>query len=295
MKICVLESYTYTDPCNAKNITKSLLIDSSSKPEEVLFRLLLGTIDFKEKYNRKIIKQRNNLFHIPYKVNSRVSKRSVYDCNIEIEGNEDEFEKYIRKNRVNMKIYKNILHEFTSYFYHQNKREFVASFVNLYRCLEHMSYTFPLVYASKAKEYWGTYKELQSFFEGKGTSELKFFKRFQEVLINKDIRNLTFEISFENAPIEIKGTLEKILKNIYMQAGVPNEMVESNMVKYDYMLDFIVTCRNRYFHFLASDPRNNLKIKEINMDYFFEAVNIHMANWLAYIYSEVVKFSFEQI
>lgn len=295
MTICELESYLYTDPYTVRNITESLLIDSSSKPEEVLFRLLLGTINFKEKYNGKIVKQRNNFFHIPYKVNSRVSKKNIYDCNIEIEGNEDAFEKYIRKNRVNVKIYKNILHEFTSYFYHENKKEFVASFVNLYRCLEHMSYTFPLVYASKAKEYWGTYKELQSFFEGKGTSELKFFKRFQKVLIDEDIRNLTFEISFESAPIEIKDKLENILKDIYRQAGVPSEMIDSNMVKYDYMLEFIITCRNRYFHFLASDSRNNLQVKEINMDYFFEAVNIHMVNWLAYIYSEVVKFSFEEI
>ncbi len=303
-------NFTYSDVFKGEDLYNLLKIDDSSKPEEILIRLLLGSIDIQEKFCLNKVKQRINMFTLPFSNVAKVNKDHIYSFFIQTLGEdvlnlstkkkryercEKYIDRYIKSNRVNIGLYKNILEEVTLFFYNQSKKSYIAAFVNIYRCLEHMSYTFPLVYASKSKSYCGTYKDLKSFFEGKDTSELRFFRRFQDSVIEKEVRQLTFTIEFSSAPTEIVDILDESLKKLYQDAGVRQEIIETNLVEYQYMIDFIITVRNRYFHFLAGDIRNTTNIDKVDMNYFFEATNLHMMNWLVYIYGKIIGYGLEQI
>ena len=77
----------------------------------------------------------------------------------------------------------------------------IESFVHIYRTLEFMSYSFPMIYASKSMDYRGSYEHLKKFMNGDSDGELKFFKTFLKELFknnilleNKKLKNETKEI-----------------------------------------------------------------------------------------------------
>lgn len=81
--------------------------------------------------------------------------------------------RFMLYDRTNNFVYERILNELTQYFV-VNELSPCEGFVHLYRTLEFMSYSFPLIYASKSKSYRGTYDSLKKFLAGDSGGEVKF-------------------------------------------------------------------------------------------------------------------------
>lgn len=242
----------------------------------------------------KLIKQRVNYAHLGTKLNKKLSSSSISDCQLPISNNVQNFNLYIKRNRKNTLMFSKLLFEFSNFFYQKQKYSSIAAFVHLYRCIEYISYCFPLVYTSKAGDYKGTYDALKSFFSEEQKSELKFFKVFQNTLVDATILNLQLSIDIKAPDANMRNEFERILDDLCI--GIPHSINSGSLtINYANLFDLIISLRNRYFHMLAGDNKKNIDTIKANMDYLFDSVNDHIANWIAFIYFEITRFGVENI
>lgn len=288
--------FTYYDPLSLRsiNVLPEVLTFNNPSKEALLFRLLLGTINISNNYDMFKIKQRINYAQLGTKTVGRLSALSIGDCQIPLLDNKDNFTKYMKRNRTNHEIYDKLLFEFSNYFYQKSKDSNIAAFVHLYRCIEFISYTFPLVYASKSNNYHGTYKALKSFFSEEQKSELKFFKAFQKSLIDESILNLQLVLDIITPDEEMGNRINAILRDVCFGLHSTDNGT-SISINYGSLFDFIITLRNRYFHMLTGSGNRNIDDTSICIEYLFKSINDHVANWIAYIYYEITKFGFESL
>lgn len=287
--------YIYTDaiPQRSQHLLPEVMKFSNPSKEAILYRLLLGTIDIRNKHNDIFVKQRTNYAHIGTKKVNRLGYKSIEDSEIVVYQDIENFNIYFKRNRKNTHIFENLLFEFSNFITQREKGSHISGFVHLYRCIEYISYTFPLIYAAKSNDFKGTYTTLQSFF-AEQKSELKFFKIFQKTLFDNSILESPISIRI-NAPNNDMGEkFKNIIEGIC--TGFPIEVSETELIlNFEHIHDFILTLRNRYFHMLEGDNKRNIKAIDVDMDILFETVNEVVANWISYIYFEITKFGIESL
>jgi hypothetical protein len=171
-----------------EKLPDSLRFDKTIKEEGRLFRLLVGSVIIKNNITTESINQNINYSVLGTKTVSRFSKRMFLEYFSSTTGLED-IDEYLRKsNPKNIPLFKDIIHEYCFYFHYSQKGIHTLSFLHLYRILERISYTFPMLYASSSTDYIGTFSKLQNYFKG-SNSELKFFNLF--------IADLEYPVKFE--------------------------------------------------------------------------------------------------
>lgn len=290
--------FTYEEALPTRSLSRlpGVLSFSNISNEAVLFRLLLGTVDIK--YNLDLtasIRQRTNYSNLQSVLNKRLSLNSIYNCQVPIKNNKDKINKYFKENRKNTRIYEEVLMEFSNFFYQKYKGSHLAAYVHLYRCLEYISFSFPMIYVSKAGTYQGTYDALKSFFSDQQKSELKFFKKFLSTLLDESILNLQLDIDVKSPNIQMLEQFKSLIKNIADQEKICYTDNGSTIsIAYYDLFDLAVTLRNRYFHMLSGGAKN-ISSRNICVDSFFEFINEYVANWIAFVYFEIVKYGVESL
>lgn len=167
--------------------------------------------------------------------------------------------RFMLYDRTNNFVYERILNELTQYFV-VNELSPCEGFVHLYRTLEFMSYSFPLIYASKSKSYRGTYDSLKKFLAGDSGGELKFFDKFLKEIFKTNF--FTFD----------ENTLTFKFKN---------------------EMELFIEIRNRYFHMLLGQGRNNFLNMEYDKNDLFRSLNPVFINWLVFIFVKIVQHGIE--
>ena len=272
---------------------------SSSTFEILLLRMLSGHIDVKCQ-SRKICKSRNNYFVLPRQITVRLTYQHVCSSIEKIFGaegnpfnlveNGEQLKKYLNLNRKNTYIYKQVLFELSLYLVCESYSP-IASFVHLYRCLEYLSYCFPLVYAAKSKDYKGTFNDLKKFFSGDTNGELKFFEKFLYTLFEDEESMLDYVFEIDMSSEQMIGQLEIEIKRIYK--GFVNELSDGVLkVKFKDMLHLFVTTRNRYFHMLVGQGQENFTSLDYDIDVLFSYINPCILNWLSIIIQKISVFGF---
>ena len=253
--------------------------------------MLLGTVNFENVIDNSTIKPRHNYAKLGIIKIKGVNRKSIGDSQVPIYQFTAAFNKYMKINRKNYKIFSSLLFEFTNFLEQTNKKSYTTAFVHLYRCMEYISYSFPLVYASKSHDYKGTYDSLKNFFYDKTASELKFFHVFQKELIDSGVLALKFIIDV-NAPPTMKAEFNTLI--LRLANGKAQQVATGIEISYKDLWEFAIQIRNRYFHLLNGDGQMNINSQKIFMDYFFAAFNEHLANWIAFIYFEITRYGVEQ-
>lgn len=293
METCFTEKiFTYHDamPGTTKKLPEALTFNNPPH-EAILCRLLLGTIDIEHNFESSKIKQRINFANLGIVKNQRLGLKVFEEIGLPVLENKDIIDNYFRGNRRNNSIYRGVLIEFSNYFYQKNKGAYLSSFVHLYRCIEFISYSFPLIYASKSRDYNGTYNALKLYFSDDQKSELKFFKKFQLELIDNNVLNLRFDIEIESPNSDMSEEFIKIIRSLC--SGL--DLAENNELSLPYkdLFDFTIRLRNRYFHLLSGTNQRNIQSDKIIVENLFKGINDIVANWIAYIYFEILKFGLE--
>jgi hypothetical protein len=295
MNICKKGIFNYIDSVPDKWQTKlpaSIQIQNITS-EALLLRSLLGQIKIGSE--KKTIHHKYNYLILPFTKTKRLIYKNINKDlnNIFVLNNLLEtiqLDKYFNSNRKNYAIHEKLLFEITNYFYKQQKSP-ITAFVHLYRCLEFMSYCFPMIYASKSKDYSGTFVQLKKFFTSDVTGEIKFFKKFLKVLFEDEESTLSFifEINIDFPyPLEL---LETDLRNVY--APLPYEFIGGVLkIKYENMLDFFCTTRNSYFHMCVGQDHNNFLSVDYDIEEYFRSINPYILNWLAIIFLKVSQYGF---
>ncbi|MCI8684096.1 MAG: hypothetical protein HFH50_14185 [Lachnospiraceae bacterium] len=282
----------YLEDVQIASLPTELAISDRISNEAVLIRLLLGTLHIKYFIGerQRALDQKNN-YSIPGSIeNDMLAEERIKDFFSleEFDNTEKEsINKYLKFNRRNHFIHEELLSELTNAIIWQ-KQSPIESFVHIYRTLEFMSYSFPLIYASKSMDYRGSYEKLKKFMSGDSDGELKFFKTFLKELFKDNILYAyEFDILFPSDNINlILAELQRVIsENYYIFEG------ETMKIKFANVADLLITLRNRYFHMLIGKGTDNFYDIRYDKRELFSVMNPVFINWLTMIYKEIVVYS----
>lgn len=185
----------------------------------------------------------------------------------------------------NRDFYREILGEFLNFYLQTIQGRNTGAFVFLYRVLERISYSVPLLYASTQSDYIGTFKDLKSILNSDIDGELGLFKKFlnQGKFIDIIKLQVNQKISFSSSSGYGQGhyalTCNKF-KNFTSMDPVGQEVE----IKFSDIHDFLITIRNRFFHSRTGDGRGNITALEmLDSDEYFGKVNPVIASFLAIV------------
>lgn len=280
------------DGINDTNLPKELRLGDEMSYEALLIRLLCGTLKIKLPVREGYFEhpQLTN-FSVPGTNDNTSFKRKIIkdffslDHYRQIE--QRAINQYLIVNRKNHYVYRQLLSELTMALIRKENSP-IESFVHIYRALEFMSYSFPLIYASKSMDYTGSYNHLKDFMSGESSGELKFFKRFLKVLFKDNlIYDYEFDAFFLNGTEQLIETeFQYVIKaNYYLFDG--NTM----KIKFANVIDLVITIRNHFFHMLIGKGGDNFYDTRYDKRDIFEALNPIFINWLAIIYKEIASYS----
>jgi hypothetical protein len=296
--------FEYIDPLADRQLEMlpDFLLLTNASHETIILRLLSGHIqvqkDSKNKYDN-----RKNYFFLPYDKPPKLTYSSIKEninnfvnyseLSFDLEKDKDYLKKYLNFNRKNTDVYNLVLFEL-SYFLCSQEHSPTTAFSHLYRCLEYLSYSFPLVYASKSKDYKGSFNNLKKFLTGDTSGELKFFRQFLNTLFSDEesTLNYTFEID-----ILITSSLEALKKDLAQAYSNIQYDFEDSVLKITFrdILDLFVTTRNSYFHMLVGQGSKNFSSIDYDIDEYFRCINDSLLNWLSMIIGKVSLFGFSAL
>jgi hypothetical protein len=281
-------NFTYIENLDIREYSlfpQSLRLGLKATPESLLFRLLFGTIDIYEGYNDILVQQKISYNKIQDSFIDNLSLNPIKDW-LNSDFGINDLDYYFRINNRNKNLYDELLTEFSWYFINKSRENHVGAFLNLYRALEYMSYSFPMVFASKTFNYSNTYDTLKSFFTNKDSGQLKFFNKFIKMLFHEPLLRCPFSIDTFVGDQVLDRKKQKVIERLCIGMDY-SDNGSIITIRYSNVLDLMINLRNKYFHF-ESDNRDNISNISFNGDQFFGSLNDKFANWLSMIFQEIL-------
>ncbi|RYU85906.1 hypothetical protein EWM62_18900 [Mucilaginibacter terrigena] len=280
---------------NIERLPNSLRLDKSIKDEGKLYRLLIGTLDIKNNITGEVIKQKSNYSVLGKKERNKFSLRLFTDPLSPTATISDLDLHLTSGNPSNIVLFKDLINEYCSFYYYKAKNIDTLAYLHVYRILERMSYTFPMMYASKATDYVGTFNKLQNFFKG-SNSELKFFNLFIEDFFEEEFLEYKVKINITAYNQDIKESYYRILKMLCSSNDPVITLTDFNefsdiTFENRNTINLLIHLRNRYFHFASGGQRNIKSSEMIEPNDFYRILNEHFVNWLAVVYFKIAKSS----
>lgn len=213
-----------------------------------------------------------------------------------------DLEKYFFDRRYttkNKEFFNRLENEFCNFLTYQSKGNYTTAFIFLYRILEVISYSFPLIYASKTYDFKHTYGKLKEIFSnnsGNSKGELGFLKSAIKVMF-EDSELLETSIDIElNDEHEKNEKIFKAIKSVIDEKIYHTDTVENSKISICFgdVSSFIITLRNRFFHLFNRGDKNLESIEIIDPDYLFSKINEPVFTWICVVYIEINKFLLEE-
>ena len=292
-------SYLFSEKSDSSFSNQSpFYINTQCSELAILFRIISGCCIITNKNSDESIELKFNHFLSGQENNS--SDLTFLD-NFEENLNLEDYENHITNNRFkNSKFYKAFLNEISAAIYNEEKERHTAAFVHLYRSYEHLSYAFPMIYAAKTDDYIGTFEDLRKWMTNSSdgnVGELKFHKKFVNTLFKgmPEISNtvdihITAREEFKEQIFD--GLAKKVLgwntSDKYTPATVRPDKLS---IQFIYFHSFLVTLRNRFFHY-SNARYDNIALDDIiESDLLFSFVNKPTLNYIATIFHGVIKYN----
>ncbi|MCX5590897.1 hypothetical protein [Alcaligenes endophyticus] len=272
-----------------------LKVNERSPEILIIIRMLSGSIKIEHKKSSKKINQEENYFSANFR-----NYGQTWDKKFPPLVGEDftlgDLAKYIEENKLkNRKFYSNILSELSYYFYYQSKKIHSSAFIFLYRTLEHISYAFPLIYASKTDNFEKTFNSLKNLMNNdKNIGELGFLKNFVKTVYLEDpIYSSSLDFIIDHETDEEKSKTFNILKSLCTDAMIASSTSEprSLSINYPEVGSFIITIRNRFFHYMNGGAKNIETTDIRDIDELFSIINKKSLYWISTIFLTVFSYS----
>lgn len=199
----------------------------------------------------------------------------------------------------NKEFFNRLENEFCNFLTYQSKENHTTAFIFLYRILEVISFSFPLIYASKTYDFKHTYGKLKEIFSnnsGNSKGELGFFKTAIKVMFeDSDLLETSIDIEL-NDEFEKNEKIYKALKSVCDDKIFHTDTTENSKISicFGEVSSFIITLRNRFFHLFNRGDKNLESIEIIDPDYLFSKLNEPLFTWICVIYVEINKFLLEE-
>lgn len=292
--------FLYSEPLSERFLNplpQELHVSENTCSEALLIRLLTGTLDIQHSTENKSYKARTNYSNLTYTTQNRISSGSIRNC-FEAESIDRIGEYLLLNNRGNKAFNETLLLESTHLIVAKSNNDYLSSFVHLYRLLEFISYSFPLLHTSISNNYFGSFTALQKYFTN-GGGELSFLIRFiNDLFKGKPELLLSAEFNIPGNSAEIRDTLYRSIKQLLSEKNSSityDDSLYQFHVEYKNLIDLIVFIRNRYFHFSTGTGIKNFKSSEIiDPNLFFEIIIDNSFNWISRIYFEILANALNQ-
>lgn len=199
-------------------------------------------------------------------------------------------DKHLRRNLRQTGFYQETVGELIHAFVRDAEGQHTLCFLHIYRLLERIAYAFPLIYASRTKDFKQAYTNLKKFLGGSSdTGELTFFSNFIIESLDPLLLEGTSLVNFEDIPAENRTRAFSLVREFMQGRCDVNIEGESLDLKNKAIIDLLTTLRNRFFHFSPDHP-SNISIRQIpDSDAFFKCLNKLFLNWILVIYFEVLR------
>ena len=205
--------------------------------------------------------------------------------------------RYMLKNRD---FFKRLENEFCNFLTYNAKGSYTTAFVFIYRILEVISFSFPLIYAAKTYDFKDTFAKLKEVFDsnsGNSKGELGFLKSAIKVMFtDRDFMETSIDIILDDE-YERNSKIFKTIRNIVTESNVfHGDTIENSKIsiRFGEVSSFIVIIRNKFFHLFNRGDRNLESIEMIDPDYFFSKLNKPLFGWICVVYIEIIKFLLEE-
>ena len=294
----MIERYSYIEPVftETDETSASLSLNENKSPAFRIIRLLSGTCSIHDIFFNKKFKLNKNYLNFPHTKNKRITKNSlleVFPEDVELK----DIARYFKSLKSNDEFYSTIEFELINCLVARNSERYLEAFLFLYRILEGISYSIPLIYVSKSKSFNKSFRNLQKYMPTKNNEgELLFFKNFIKTQwSNEYFYKLTLDIDISSIDVEeMRSTYFSLYKE-KAKNGVEAE-TEDEELKISYLgfMEFMIELRNRYFHFLQGGWQENISTSQIIFpDLFFKPLIDLGINWISITLFEVMKFDIE--
>jgi len=257
--------------------------DAGRSYQYLLTKTLIGSSSLQYRGSR--VRQNVNYSVLPQTIQSKSGRDAFADflSNFSVGLNENAF---IRKTTsLNRNFYQDVLIEFSHYFIQTHRDCHTTAFAHLYRLLERMAFSAPLLYCRTSSEYYGTFDELKTLFAGiDKAGELGFLKKFlnQGRLIDPVLLDFTYRLDFSGYTDKTLHwqSLSKLSSN-FVTKDLATHQFE---IKFREMCSLTTTIRNRFFHLRTGDGQNNISIRDLGdpNDFFLE-INKAVSSFIAMI------------
>lgn len=249
----------------------------------LLVRLLLGTATVSRGSVR--IKQARDLSSLPAAAQSKTPAIAVKDflTSYSIGGSAIRLIKLTGGDNRN--FYREILSEFLNFQIQTVRGNNTSAFVFLYRILERISYSIPLLYTSTQSDFRGTFKDLKSILNADVEGELGLFKKFlgKGRFIDPIKLQVSQKISFATVGSHGANYYDLTCKR-YTNFVSMDPIAHEVEIKFSDIPEFLVTIRNRFFHSRTGDGRENITTIEMpDSDEYFGMVNPIIESFLAIV------------
>lgn len=292
-------SYEFSEKANSSFSAESVFfIKPESSELSIIFRILSGSCLITNLHTDESADLTTNYFYSDFQSNeeSDLSFLDNFDEGLTLQ----QYELRVNASGFNhRKFYKCFLTELASCIYHESFNRHTAAFVHLYRAYEHLSYAFPMIYAAKTKDYIGTFENLRKWMSNSSSDsnvgELKFHKNFIATLFSGlpelqttiDINITTKQEYKDNI---FKALAEKVAgwKTVdqYTASTVKPDKLAIPFLEFH---SFLVTLRNRFFHY-SNARSDNIGLDDIiEADLLFSFINKSALNYIATIFHGIMK------
>ncbi|WP_152554895.1 hypothetical protein [Serratia sp. DD3] len=205
---------------------------------------------------------------------------------------------FIKVNKFkNRNFYKSFYQEICSAVYNVQVKNNTLAFVHIYRAYESISYAFPMIYSSLTDNYHNTFNNLRKWFSSgssDNTGELKFLSNFiKDVFKNDELLDSSFDINIigdENYKKRVFNALKEKILPLKKQEAYAENHSEPDVFSIPFSMfhTFLITLRNRFFHFSHSN-NSNINLDDIDdAELFFPLVNKHAIQYITTLFHAIV-------
>jgi hypothetical protein len=293
----IVESYP-------EKLTENFKLTDSSPSNYSLLRLMIGDVQLTNMDTEDTIQSSKNYISLFYEYDSELTLEKNL-CNILGESFEvDDLAKFFFDSRYknkNIEFFRRLENEVCNFLSYQSRGGYTTAFIFLYRILEVISFSFPLIYASKTYDFKHTYGKLKEMFnsnKGSNQGERGFLKSAIKVMFSSsDLLETSIDINIEDVEYEKREKIFKAIRSIFKDEKIFHEDTVENSnisIKFGEVSSFIINLRNRFFHLFNRGDKNLESIEIIDPDFFFSKLNEPLFSWICVVYVEIIRFLLEE-
>ena len=234
--------------------------------------------------NGGAVKLRNDFMGVPVQPSSdfRINKLVVKipDCT------NHQFRLLLRNAATkNVAIHQNIAAEVMHCIAHYESGSFIASFVHLYRLIEHAALYLPLVSIVTKGVNGNTFSQYKEVIDNKAKSDLSVLKNFSLKILDQNLAASVARFSFSST---LKpGENFRLMQRLVGESQVFSLGADYVEIQYRRMDRLIVEFRNQFFHYLYHE--RNISLQDLDdPNEFLQVCMPHFISYFSFLFRELL-------